>query len=342
MDGGRIGPGMEDGAMRRMATLAAMAGMLAGMGGSAAAAQTVAEAHAQLRAIGKVWSLDVAKKDMAIYKPLLAAAPKDGVTVTHDVSYGPDARNKLDVFQPTAAGKGRPMVAFFYGGGLVGGDKVYPGSDDLVYANVGTFFARNGMIGVNANYRLVPHVTFPGGGKDVAGVVAWMRANAARLGGDPDAIFLMGNSAGGTHVATYVYDRDIQPADGPEIAGAIFLSGAMTLDKSGRRAKVTEEYLGPDKTKWSALEPLGLARSYQGKTVPTLILTAEFDPQGIEQSDVELLDLLCKKDNGCPAFMQIPNHNHLSTALSLNTDDASYAPRLLDFIRSTVAHRPGD
>lgn len=328
--------------MGRMASLAGAACLLASIGGTAASAETVAEAHAKLRAIGKVWSLDVAKKDLAIYLPLLAAAPKDGVAVVRDLAYGPDPRNKLDVFHPQAAGSGRPIVAFFYGGGLVGGDKIYPGTNELAYSNIGTFFARNGMVGVNANYRLVPHVTFPGGGKDVAAVVKWLKAHASEYGGDPNAIFLMGNSAGGTHVATYLYDREIQPGGEPGIAGAILLSAALSLDKTGRRAKVTEEYLGPDKSKWDQLEPLGLARSYTGKTVPTLILTAQYDPQGIEQSDVALLDLLCKKDNACPAFMQIPHHNHLSTALSLNTDDPSYAPRLLDFIRSTVAARTGE
>jgi hypothetical protein len=40
--------------------------------------------------------------------------------------------------------------------------------------------------------------------------------------------------------------------------------------------------------------------------------------------------------------MQIPHHNHLSTALSLNTDDASYAPRLLGFIHDTVARQKAD
>lgn len=329
--------------MGRTARLAAMACLMtAAIGVQTAMAETVGDAHAKLRAIGKVWSLEVAKKDIAIYKPLLAAAPKDGVVAIRDLHYGPDPRNTLDVFRPAAAGSTRPIVAFFYGGGLVGGDKDYPGTDGLVYANIGTFFARHGIIGVNANYRLVPHVTFPGGGEDVAGVVKWLKAHAAEYGGDPNAIFLMGNSAGGTHVATYLYDRDVQPGGEPNIAGAILLSGAFTLDKTGRRAKVTEEYLGPDKSKWDQLEPLGLARSYDGKQVPTLILTAQYDPQGIEQSGVALLDLLCKKDNACPAFMQIPHHNHLSTALSLNTDDPSYAPRLLDFIRSTVVDRTGE
>jgi triacylglycerol lipase len=325
-----------------MASWAAAACMFTAFGAGVSNAQMVADAHAQLKAIGKVWNPDVAKKDIAIYKPLLAAAPKGGVAVTHDISYGPDPRNKLDLFRPEGGGKGRPIVVFFYGGGLIGGDKVYPGTDGLACANIGTFFARNGIVGVNANYRLVPHVTFPGGGQDVSGVVTWLKAHAADYGGDPNAIFLMGNSAGGTHVATYLYDRDVQPGGEPGIAGAILLSGAFVLDKTGRRAKVTEEYLGPDKSKWGALEPLGLARSYSGKMVPTLILTAQYDPQGIEQSGVALLDLLCKKDNACPAFMQIPHHNHLSTALSLNTDDPSYAPRLLDFVRSTLASRAGE
>jgi hypothetical protein len=33
---------------------------------------------------------------------------------------------------------------------------------------------------------------------------------------------MIGNSAGGTHLATYLDNASVQPADGPSVAGAIW------------------------------------------------------------------------------------------------------------------------
>jgi len=43
-------------------------------------------------------------------------------------------------------------------------------------------------------------------------------AHAARFGGDPDRIYLVGHSAGATHIASYVFDRSLQPPSGPASA----------------------------------------------------------------------------------------------------------------------------
>ena len=59
------------------------------------------------------------------------------------------------------------------------------------------FFARNGLVGVNANYRLAPQNRFPDAALDMGLVVAWIHANAADIGADSEQIFLFGHSSGG-------------------------------------------------------------------------------------------------------------------------------------------------
>jgi acetyl esterase/lipase len=49
------------------------------------------------------------------FEPLLRAAPKDGVTVLRDQTYGEDPRQILDVYRPTAS-SGAPVVIFVHGG----------------------------------------------------------------------------------------------------------------------------------------------------------------------------------------------------------------------------------
>jgi triacylglycerol lipase len=47
--------------------------------------------------------------------------------------------------------------------------------------------------------------------------------NIARHGGDPRRIFLLGTSAGAVHVASFLTQRQLHPADGAEVAGAVLL-----------------------------------------------------------------------------------------------------------------------
>jgi len=84
----------------------------------------------------------------AAFRPLLKAAPKDGVIVGKNLAYGEDAKQILDVYQPiwrTSA----PVVIFIHGGAYVRGDKDIYGE---MYGNIATWFARQGMLGLNATY----------------------------------------------------------------------------------------------------------------------------------------------------------------------------------------------
>ena len=48
------------------------------------------------------------------------------------------------------------------------------------------------LVGVTLNYRLAPESTWPSGIEDLTAAVAWLKANVARFGGDPDKIVLWG------------------------------------------------------------------------------------------------------------------------------------------------------
>jgi acetyl esterase len=295
----------------------------------------MAEVHAKVQAIGKAWNRDVLEKTQALYIPILTRASKKRVKVTKDLAYGIDPLHKLDIYAPAAKAVPRPVVVFIHGGGLSGGNKDSASTDGQIYGNIPTYFARHGMVGVNANYRLVPNVKFPGGGEDVSAIVTWLHRNIASYGGDPARIYIIGNSAGGTILAAYLYDASVQPADGSSIAGAIILSGAVGIDVPGPREKVTRAYYGDDPAMWAAHAPITLVDSYEGKKVPTFIITAELDPAEIENPGAELYAKLCKRDNGCPRYLQLRGHNHLSTALSFNTEDDLLGAAVRDFVATT-------
>jgi len=117
-------------------------------------------------------------------------SPKDPARVAgQGEAYGPDPRQKLDVYVPPGRPKGAPVAVFFYGGSWDSGRR-------QDYNWVGKALASRGFVTVVADYRLYPAVRYPGFLEDGAQAVRWASDNAARFGGDPGRIVLVGHSAG--------------------------------------------------------------------------------------------------------------------------------------------------
>ncbi len=117
-----------------------------------------------------------------------ASAPLNGLTVTRDLKYGPDARNALDLYAPAGARRA-PTVLFIHGGSWTGGSK-----DD--YRFVGESLARAGYVTAIMSYRLAPRNRYPSYIQDAAQALRWLRDHADEHGGNPDALNVVGHSAG--------------------------------------------------------------------------------------------------------------------------------------------------
>jgi acetyl esterase/lipase len=142
-----------------------------------------------------------------------------------DHSYGPESRQKLDVYSPKDA-QAQPVVVFFYGGSWTTGGRG-------LYRFVGAALAERGIVTVVPDYRLYPQVKFPVFLDDGALAVAWVQKHAHEFGGDPHRIVLMGHSAGGHEAAFLAYDRQLLQKVGaqPEwIVGLVGLSGPYALE----------------------------------------------------------------------------------------------------------------
>jgi acetyl esterase/lipase len=153
-----------------------------------------------------------------------APVPFSPITRVHDLAYGQDPRQHLDVYTPDK-GRGFPIVVFFYGGSWTMGRKSQ-------YAFVGAALAARGYVTVIPDYRLYPEVRFPGFVEDGAKAVAWVEQHAREFGGDPDRIVLMGHSAG-AHTAAMLALDDVYleraGASRRPIRGLIGLSGPYAL-----------------------------------------------------------------------------------------------------------------
>jgi acetyl esterase len=85
--------------------------------------------------------------------------------------------------------------------------------------------AREGVLVINLNYRRAPRHFFPAPMEDMALALAWTREHATEYGGDPDHIFLAGQSAGGL-VAAWLGVALAKP----ELFDAVGIAGAARPD----------------------------------------------------------------------------------------------------------------
>ncbi|MDH7640518.1 alpha/beta hydrolase [Sphingomonas oryzagri] len=150
-----------------------------------------------------------------------AVMPKDsGVRlIVRDAAFGPDPRQRLDVYAPMArSATPRPIIVFFYGGSWNSGTK-------SGYSFVGRALASRGYIVAIPDYRLVPQVHYPTFLEDNATAVRWARSHAAEIGGDPDRLVLMGHSAGAYDAAMLALDPRWLGADRMAVKALVGLAG---------------------------------------------------------------------------------------------------------------------
>ena len=143
-----------------------------------------------------------------------------GIDVDRHLVFAPSQHLCLDVYRPEHA-TGAPIVVFFYGGDWTHGKRQW-------YRFVGAALAAHGIITVIPDYRKYPLVRLDGFMQDAAHAVAWTYDHAARFGGDPQDLFVMGHSSGAQIAGLLATDRTWLAADGlslHSLAGFIGLAG---------------------------------------------------------------------------------------------------------------------
>ena len=255
-------------------------------------------------------------------------ARKDGVVVRRDISFGPHQRQSLDVYMPEQPQGALPALLFVHGGGFVDGSR---NRTDEVFANVGYYFARHQIVGVNVGYRLAPEARYPEGSLDVRSGLEWVRDHAGALNVDRSRLFLMGHSTGAAHAASYAYDRRLQPKTGPGIAGLIVVGGRVRVDNlpENPNARKVEAYYGTDTSKYEDYSPV----SHVGPdSVPTMVAWCEFENPLLDVYCAELVHRLAAAKRRAPPVFVAKGHNHTSMVAHLNTAEDAFGAALRDFI----------
>ena len=144
------------------------------------------------------------------------------------------ARCVLDIYYPADKSRAEsPVVIWFHGGGLTGGDKHLP--DEL---------KNRGSVVVPVRYRLIPSVSVAECIDDAAAATAWVFDHIADYGGDRDKIFVSGHSAGGYLTSMIGLDKtwlSRYGVDADSIAGLIPFSGQVITHFSHRKSQGMSE-----------------------------------------------------------------------------------------------------
>jgi arylformamidase len=138
-------------------------------------------------------------------------------------AYGPTDIEKLDIFRTRAPNA--PVFVFVHGGAWQSGE------------SSGFHFAAENLINAGAHYVALDFIDVRAAGGDLRVMadqvrrgIAWVYKNARSFGGDPDRIYLAGQSSG-AHLAGVALITDWRQFGVPDdvIKGAILLSGMYDM-----------------------------------------------------------------------------------------------------------------
>jgi hypothetical protein len=273
----------------------------------------------------------------------------------------------LDVYYPLTphpSGK-TPILFFVYGGSFTTGERNLNAKFGLVYANLGAFFARQGIVTVIPDYRLVPNVVYPQPVEDVRDAMDWVIQNPSTLlldgegsessgGGEAalgalqlDKLFILGHSAGAFHVGSLLFNPDILPVNNSglrsKISGAALSGGPYDLSavESGTpRGDLYQTYFGSVEEAKSK-DILALANRFPQSELANLpdivLIKAEEEPGFLNEASEGLKKVLSKRLERDQKLIVGGRHNHISINWALGIGEGEeWAYELADWIWSRI------
>ena len=222
------------------------------------------------------------------------AAPQPEARMLAPLGVAPGSTSEdclcLDVWTPGPAGRGRPVLVWIHGGGFTSGAGSLPLYDGAALARAGdavvvTLGYRLGALG----FLALPELAASEGGPpanfgllDQLAALAWVHANAAAFGGDPERICLFGQSAGAMCIGALL----ASPRSSGLVARAILQSGAASnVHPAGIAARVAAlfcEELGASPRDGRALRQAPLARVLAAQARVQERLRGELEPPAFQ------------------------------------------------------------
>ncbi|MBI5832886.1 MAG: alpha/beta hydrolase [Armatimonadetes bacterium] len=236
-------------------------------------------------------------------------------------------RCKLDVYSPPGATKA-PVLVWFYGGGLTGGEKYGAGTVAIARSLV-----KEGLVVVVPDYRLSPKATYPAYIQDAAAAVGWAHQHIAEFGGDPDRLFVGGHSAGGYLTLIVGMDPEYLKAVGvptSAIAGLIPVSGQTMTHYTIREERGISRYM-------VTADDAAPVRWVRPELPPMLVLSADNDMPARAEENAFLVALLKAAGHKAVTGLCVAGRDHGTVADKLKDDGDPGRMALLEFVKRYAA-----
>lgn len=234
-------------------------------------------------------------------------------------AFGPDPRQRADIYAPARLKAPAPVLVFFYGGSWASGRR-------QDYAFAARALAARGFVVVVPDYRLVPSVRFPAFVEDGAAAAAWAHESVSRHGGDPKRLALVGHSAGAYIAMMLALDTAWLRGAGADpgiVRAAAGLAGPYDFYPFDVEASRNAFGSAPDP---QATQPVNFARA---DAPPVLLATGSADAVVKPRNSLALAEALRRK--GAPAELKTyPGLDHVGILLALSKPFRRKAPVLAD------------
>jgi len=168
----------------------------------------------------------------------------------------------LDIYAPEDRAACKPVIVWFYGGGLTSGDRHVPPA-----------LMEQGIMVVTPDYRLSPIVKAPAYIDDAAAAVAWTLRNCEQYGGDPERVIVAGASAGAFLAALITLDVRWLSAygmDAGDITGLCCMTGQMITHFTIRAERGLPDHR-------SVIDELAPLHHVRADAPPVLLTTGDRD-----------------------------------------------------------------
>lgn len=229
---------------------------------------------------------------------------KDELKPVSDVSYGNEEIQKLDIYAPHHA-KDFPVLIDIHGGGWVAGSK------NARSIPAKTLLSK-GLIWVPIDYGLAPRYSMKNIIEHVRAALSWVHHHIQKYGGDPNRIYVTGQSAGAHLAATMLMSGWHQSFSLPEdlIKGFILLSGVYDLNSMLYLPEIE-----PQSLLQLSFEEAALFSPFHNlleKNIPVVIAYGDQEPFAYCREALEYHELL-KQKSFSTHLISIPNANHVHT-----------------------------
>lgn len=212
-----------------------------------------------------------------------AVAPPSRVEL--EVPDAPDAF--LDIYEPPAGNGDAPMVLWVHGGGFIS-------TSSTAVADYATLLAAQGFVVASLDYSIAPGAEHPVPVRQAAAALAYFRAHATSLGGNPDLLTIGGDSAGAqiaSETAAVVTKPALADADGVSVGlppaalrGVVLFCGLYdmtTVGNSGFPGLRTYLWAYTGERDWLAyadIDAMSTTTQATSAYPPTFVSVGDIDP----------------------------------------------------------------